>query len=134
MAGDGSDIRIAHLEEDSKETRADVKDMSKSIAAIVISLTKSEGLQEKMLAMLIDNKCTLDADSKRSIENERLTLNLKIVTDKQTTDILEVKKEVKDMREKPFKDYDKFKWALILYFLSYFVGTIGSTIDKFLGK
>jgi len=120
MADDSVNIRIVDLKEDFKETKADVKELSKSMILIEKSIIRSEAAQEKMLTILANNKIILDDNAKKLLATENLTINLKSTTDDLKTTTTELAErmdamnlEITTIKELPYKNYIRMKWIFI---------------------
>lgn len=86
-------VRIGHLEANVSKLQANDEKKTDSIVAIEKSNIKMDGNIEKILDKLTNLETTTKV-------TEKLATNLKVVTDKQTTDLTEVKGNLTEVKGK----------------------------------
>lgn len=153
MTDENENIRYTDLKEDFKETKRDVKELTKSMSLVEKSIIRSEAAQEKILDILMNNKIVLDDNSRRLIATEALANNLKTATNGLKTKTNELSKdietvdtkiterldamniEITTIKELPYKNYVRMKWIFYTSMVggAYAVATIlwDKVIKKF---
>lgn len=100
--------RYIDLKDDFKETKKDVKDLSKSITLIEKSIITSEAIQKSILVILTANKETLVTLTKEVEANDiKYTERMDLIDN-----------EIKVIKELPYKNYIRVKWIFYTTMIS----------------
>lgn len=145
-------VRLNRLEEDRRNTDEQLKQVITNQVSLVVSITRSEGVQDKILALAIDQKCTLDDTARRSLRTEQLTTDLfrmqgaqledlrqiklsqtnelKELREKQAAKNAELEKDIKFVMDRPNKTNEKIIWLMVTLIIMTVLGNLLGFILK----
>ena len=120
MAEDAIIVKVERLEKDVSKLQCNDEEKTKILSRMDRASGKAEVYQEQIMANLASITSSVAKTLDKATLTETLAFNLKVVTDKQTVDllsmseeVLSVKKKVIKMEELPVENANKTKWILI---------------------
>ena len=129
-------VRVDRLEKDVCKLQANDEDKSKVLSAMDKASGKAEVYQEQILSNLASITASVAETLRKATATEALAFNLKVVTDKQTVDMLAMSEEVSATKKKitklemlPAENANKTKWILITILLGNGVGLIAIVVN-----